>query len=269
MLQFDRVSFSYDQAPIIEEVSFHLPPQRLMALIGANGAGKSTIAQLANGLLKPSSGTVYVDGVDTKTIPTSELAKTVGFLFQNPDRQICQSTVKDEILFSLNCISTDKTANAARCMEILELFNLEANANPFSLGRGDRQKVALASVIACNPRLLIIDEPTTGMDDQSTCQLMDHLTALVKRETSILMITHDMELAADYATDCIVLRDGALIANGSSSKILSSSEMLISASLLPPTIPSLVSRLGEGFEHITTLEELITTLERRTPWKVC
>ena len=178
MIRMEHVSFSYsDQGPTVQDVSFHVEKGEFAAILGANGAGKTTTVRLIDGLIRPTSGRVLIHGADTATSPVSERARRVGFLFQNPDRQICKNTVREEILFGLKTVRGEESEEAlnARCEEVLKDFGFTGEEEPFSLSRGQRQRVALASILAVEPEVLILDEPTTGLDYFECCHIMDRI----------------------------------------------------------------------------------------------
>ena len=164
MIQLSNVHFAYEGREVLSGIDLNVAPGEFVALIGPNGAGKSTFSKLLNGLNKPTQGTVTVAGLDTKKARTSALARKVGFLFQNPDRQLCRSTVRDELLFGLELCLTDKADIQTRLEKTLSDFHLDPELNPLTASRGERQRVALASLMALTPELLILDEPTTGLD---------------------------------------------------------------------------------------------------------
>lgn len=139
MITFSNVCFAYEKKNILNNINFSIGKGEFVAIVGRNGAGKTTLMKLFNGLLKPTGGNVTVLSMDTKNTKTSELAKHVGFLFQNPDRQICQNTVRDEIAFGLRNIFSDKGEVEKRCSETIEKFGLNGEKDPFSLSRGERQ----------------------------------------------------------------------------------------------------------------------------------
>ncbi|MDR0628392.1 MAG: energy-coupling factor ABC transporter ATP-binding protein [Treponema sp.] len=265
MLRFEQVSFRYETTRTIQDVSFEIRPGEFAVLLGENGAGKSTLCRLGNGLLKPSSGRVYLQGRDTKTIKTSIAARSVGYLFQNPDRQLCQNTVREEILFGLEYALGDTEDLAAekerRCKEMLDLFALDGSRAPFGMSRGERQQVALASVLARRPPLLILDEPTTGLDYRECMTIMGIIAQLHAEGTAILMISHDMEVAADFAERGLVLSQGRLIGDGPIKDIMKTPALLNEASLLPPQIPALALALGSGFEAVYTVDEMYALVE--------
>ena len=263
MIRFENVSFRYPGGAQVKALNFELNKGDFAVLVGANGAGKSTVSKLCNGLLKPQEGHVFVKGQDTRSVPPSTLAKDVGFLFQNPDRQICQPTVEKEIGFGLQFAISDEAARAARCREVLDAFGFEGDRVPFSMSRGERQRIALASVIAARPDILILDEPTTGLNYQECVRIMSLLCELNAGGTTILMITHDMELVQDYAQRVLVLCEGELIGDGPVYTVMRDEALLARAALLPAQIPGLALRLGQGFEQINTVQEMAAELERR------
>jgi energy-coupling factor transport system ATP-binding protein len=276
MLTFDHVGFSYGLAAsadtaTIKDISFVLEKGEFVALIGENGAGKSTLCRLCNGLLKPSSGLVLAAGQDTKSVKTSILARKIGYLFQNPDRQLCQNTVRDEILFGLEYAfagagfssSRLETEKNKRCDEMLSLFNLDGKRDPFGLSRGERQQAALASVLARKPELLVLDEPTTGLDYRECMNIMGIVSRLHAEGAAILMISHDMEVVSDFAQRALVLNRGRLIADGPVKEIMKNTEILDEASLLPPQIAVLAQNMGTGFEDVFSIDDMITAIQKR------
>jgi energy-coupling factor transport system ATP-binding protein len=243
MLKFDHVSFGYGDEGAISDVSFEIKAGEFVALLGENGAGKSTLCRLANGLLKPSSGTVIAGEHDTRRVKTSVIARSIGFLFQNPDRQLCRNTVREEISLGLLSDMSDRAEARRRCDEMLALFSLDGNRDPFSMSRGERQQAALASVLASRPRLLILDEPTTGLDYRERGKTMEIISRLNGEGTTILMISHDMEITADFARRALVLSHGKLLADGGIREIMRDRLLLETASLLPAQMPALAMML--------------------------
>ena len=264
MIQMEHVSFSYsDQGPTVQDVSFHVKKGEFAAILGANGAGKTTTVRLIDGLIRPTSGRVLIHGADTATSPVSERARRVGFLFQNPDRQICRNTVREEILFGLKAVrgeESDETLNA-RCGEVLKDFGFTGEEEPFSLSRGQRQRVALASILAVEPEVLILDEPTTGLDYLECCHIMDRIRRMnEEQQVTVIMVCHDMEVVLDYATRALVMSGGKLLADGPVKEIFRDTELMEKASILPPQMIGLSLRLGEGFEQAATPDEMADTV---------
>jgi energy-coupling factor transport system ATP-binding protein len=271
MLAFDHVHFSYGlsasaDTATIKDISFVLEKGEFAALIGENGAGKSTLCRLCNGLLKPSRGSVLAAGQDTRSVKTSILARKIGYLFQNPDRQLCQNTVRDEITFGLEYAFAGafcEEEKNKRCDEMLSLFSLDGKRDPFGLSRGERQQAALASVLARKPELLVLDEPTTGLDYRECMNIMDIVSRLHTEGTTILMISHDMEVVSDFAYRALVLSKGRLIADGPVKEIMKNEEILDEASLLPPQIAVLARNMGTGFEDVFSVDDMITAVQKR------
>ena len=262
MIRFEDVSFGYsEKRPILKDLNFHIEKGDFVALIGANGAGKSTISRLTNGLLHPTKGHVYLNGKDTLKTPSSTLARDCGFLFQNPDRQICENTVRDEIAFSMKAQGWPEDRIKERTEQVLETFKLDPEWFPFSRSRGERQRIALAGVIVCEPELLILDEPTTGLDYLECIRIMDYVTRLnVEKGVTVLMVSHDMELVQSYAKSVIVLNHGEILGQGPTKEMMKNVDVLKKARVLPAQIPELALRFGDEFKDVFTIEEMLDAL---------
>jgi len=236
-IEFRNVHASYDaNIPILKGVSFAVEDGEFVAFVGTNGAGKSTTMRLVNGLLKPEEGEVLIDGVPTTELKTSELARRVGFLFQNPDNQICCNTVRDELLFSFKAIGALDADAERRVDEIVAEFNFNPDDDPFLLNRGTRQLLALASTIVVEPPVIVLDEPTTGLDFRECVKVMNIIRRLHQSGTTVIMVCHDMEVVADFANRVIVMSDGCVVDQGSTFEVLRNRRTLQAASLVPPQI---------------------------------
>jgi energy-coupling factor transport system ATP-binding protein len=262
MIRFENVTFGYsDHRVILDNLSFHIPKGDFVALIGANGAGKSTISRLTNGLLHPTKGHVYLNDKDTLKTPSSMLARDCGFLFQNPDRQICANTVKDEIAFSMKAQGWSKDEIEKKVDHVIKTFELDPDWFPFSRSRGERQRIALASVLVCEPGLLILDEPTTGLDYLECIRIMDYVTRLNQEKgITVLMVSHDMELVQSYARNVLVLNHGTLVGQGPTKEIMKDVDILKKARVLPAQIPELALRFGDDYKDVFTVEEMLEAL---------
>lgn len=246
MIEFEKVSASYDgELPILRDVSFRIPDGDFVAFVGTNGAGKSTTMRLVNGLLKPSSGQVIIDGVPTTQLRTSQLAAKVGFLFQNPDRQICCSTVREELLFGFRAQGRADAEAEAKVDAMIERFGFDGDAEPFLLNRGTRQLLALASIIVMEPPVVVLDEPTTGLDFRECAKVMDVIAELNARGTTVIMVCHDMEVVADYAKRVIAMTAGQVVADGETFAVLRDRDVLARTHLLPPQVVDVSLRLVE------------------------
>lgn len=251
MIEFRDVHASYDgSAPILKGVSFTIRDGEFVAFVGTNGAGKSTTMRLMNGLLKPDAGQVLIDGVPTSDLRTSELARRVGFLFQNPDSQICCNTVREELLFGFKALGLDGPDADSRVDAIVEEFAFDPDDDPFLLNRGARQLLALASIVVLAPPVVVLDEPTTGLDYRECVKVMDIIRRIHERGTTVVMVCHDMEVVADYAARCIVMSGGEVVDDAPTFDVLRNRETLERASLVPPQIGELSLELGREMPHL-------------------
>lgn len=251
MIEFRDVHASYDgSAPILKGVSFTIRDGEFVAFVGTNGAGKSTTMRLMNGLLKPDAGQVLIDGVPTSDLRTSELARRVGFLFQNPDSQICCNTVREELLFGFKALGLDEPDADSRVDAIVEEFAFDPDDDPFLLNRGARQLLALASIVVLAPPVVVLDEPTTGLDYRECVKVMDIIRRIHERGTTVVMVCHDMEVVADYAARCIVMSGGEVVDDAPTFDVLRNRETLERASLVPPQIVELSLELGREMPHL-------------------
>ena len=251
MIEFRDVHASYDgSAPILKGVSFTIRDGEFVAFVGTNGAGKSTTMRLMNGLLKPDAGQVLIDGVPTSDLRTSELARRVGFLFQNPDSQICCNTVREELLFGFKALGLDGPDADSRVDAIVEEFAFDPDDDPFLLNRGARQLRALASNVVLAPPVVVLDEPTTGLDYRECVKVMDIIRRIHERGTTVVMVCHDMEVVADYAARCIVMSGGEVVDDAPTFDVLRNRETLERASLVPPQIVELSLELGREMPHL-------------------
>ena len=245
-IELRNCSYSYDgTVPALKGVSCSIEAGSWVALVGENGSGKSTLARLCNGLLRPQAGEVLVNGEDIRGRPVGEVACEVGFLFQNPDHQLFAPTVREEIAFDLKNLGFPYEEIAERVEEALTLFELSPYADrpPAVLGYGLRRQVTLASVLARRPAILILDEPTTGLDWRSTTSLMDHVEEQHEAGCTVLLITHDMRQVAERAAFVLMLHQGRLIAVGPTRELFAQPELLDRASISPPPITELSQRL--------------------------
>lgn len=260
MIEFQNVSLRFGERHAVRNLNFTIQKGEFAAFIGANGAGKTTTAKLIDGLLKPTEGRVLIDGTPTTKLRTSALAERVGFLFQNPDRQLCKNTIREELLFGMRLIGR-KDAEV-RTERIMNEFGFDGARNPFSLSRGERQRLALACVIAAEPEVLILDEPTTGLDYRECTAIMRRVQKLNEQGTTVLMVCHDMELVLDFARRVLVLSGGALLKTGETREVFRDRAVLKQASVLPPQITRLSERLSDLLPACDTAEELEAQIRR-------
>ena len=264
-LSLKNVSFSYQSGvSALKNVSFEACAGELVTLVGRNGAGKTTITKIINGLLKPTEGSVTIDGVDTKSLRISQIAKYVSTLFQNPDRQLCKETVLEEVTLSCTLIGQNEDEAKAHAMEIIDELELDPEASPFMLSRGQRQMVALAATVVTHPKILVLDEPTCGLDYKECIRIMQVVERLRRNGCCVIMVCHDMEVVLDYATRLITINDGKLIIDGSAYDVFEKPEVCSAAALYPPLLCSVSQGLvAHGFNKCNGLyvrEELVEAL---------
>ncbi len=256
MIAFENVCASYaDEQPVLRDVSFTIEEGEFVAFVGTNGAGKSTTMRLINGLLKPTSGRVLIDSVPTTQLKTSELARRVGFLFQNPDHQICCNTVREELQFGFQAQGRLDDIACRRVDEMIERFDFDADAEPYLLNRGTRQLLALASIIVCEPDIIILDEPTTGLDFRECEKVMEVISQMNDSGTTVVMVCHDMEVVADHAKRVIAMTQGQIVADGQTIEVLRNRDAVSRAHLLEPQIIEISMKLAD-MPHSEKLENL-------------
>jgi energy-coupling factor transport system ATP-binding protein len=247
VIKVENLFYSYGGGqPVINNISLEIARGECLAIIGQNGAGKSTLAKHFNGLHRPVSGKVYVDGKDTAGMKVSTLARTVGYVFQNPDHQIFNDTVGREVAFGLKKLGLSRKEIEDRVAEALDAVGLTRHYQtyPFNLSKGQRQRVALASVLAMQTQVIVLDEPTTGQDYRESVQIMDLVEKLNENGHTIVFITHDMSLVARYSRRAVVLCQGEILADGSVKSIFSLPELLARTYLSPPQVTALAQGLG-------------------------
>jgi energy-coupling factor transport system ATP-binding protein len=218
--------------------------------MGQNGAGKTTLVKHFNGLLKPTSGEVLVEGVKTVSTSVAKLARDVGFVFQNPDNQLFCETVEEEIAFALRNFGFEEATLKKRVRWALNLLNLTEyrNTSPFMLSGGERKRVALASVLAWNPKAIVLDEPTIGQDQQQKEKLRQFILQLNTQGKTVVIVTHDVEFVAECNPRLILMAEGRIVADGIGKDVLTNLERLTQASLVPPQITQIFIELRDfGF----------------------
>ena len=249
----------------IEGINLTVRAGEILAVVGQNGAGKTTFTKLLNGLIKPSAGVVRIAGLDTRTTPVSVLASHAATLFQNPDRQLCRNTVVEEISFGLELQGAPADAARERALHVAATFGLPENASPFNLSRGQRQMVALASVVALEPELIILDEPTSGLDYRECMTVMETVRQRALDGAAVVMVCHDMEVVSDFADTLAVMTEGRLIEVGPSREVFANDALLAHARIAAPCVPALGKRLAArfhpSFAHITEVADLVALVK--------
>ncbi len=235
--ELHNLHFSYaPERPILDGIDLTVASGQFVALTGDNGAGKTTLAKHLIGLLRPTAGRVLLFGSDTSKLSIGQLAQKVGFSFQSPELQIFSATVWEEIAFGPRNLGLGDAGLEAAVEEALRNFNLLALADypPAMLSFSTRRMVAMASIAAMKTPTLVLDEPTVGLDAEGQTKVMQWLAERHRQGTTILLITHDMELVAAYTQRLLVLKDGVIKADGEPEQVFTQSALLEEAGLAPP-----------------------------------
>ncbi len=249
----ENVTFRYPDGTVaLRDINLRFAEGDFVALIGQNGSGKTTLSKCLNGLFKPTEGRILVDGLDTRHTSITKMAVRVGYVFQNPDHQLFNSTVWDEIAYGPRNIQLPKAEVEERVREAAEVVGLDESTfeqHPFFLPKGLRQRVAIASILALRPHMIIVDEPTTGQDVKQSLEIMDFLTRLhEERGHIIVIITHDMPIVARYARRTVLMAHSQILADGPTRSVFAQTDVLAEAFVEPPQITQLAQRCADlGF----------------------
>ncbi|MCP2183177.1 energy-coupling factor ABC transporter ATP-binding protein [Prauserella alba] len=207
MIEFEGVGHTYDTNPVVSDVDMKLDERRV-AFVGANGSGKSTVARMINGLVVPTRGRVRVDGLDTAT-EGRKVRKHVGFVFTNPDSQIVMPTAGEDVAFSLRGSGLSKKDRAARAAEVLAEYDLDPEHPAHQLSGGQKQLLALCSMLVLDPDVLVCDEPTTLLDLRNKRRFIDLLAQLRQQ---VVLVTHDLDLLDGFER-VLVFDEGRVVAD--------------------------------------------------------
>lgn len=246
IIEVDAASFAYPNGTrVIHDVSLQVHRGEFIAFMGPNGAGKTTLAKHFNGLLVPTTGRVVVDGEDTRRVGVARLARKVGYVFQNPDHQLFSRTTAEELAFGPTNLGWDRTRIDAAVDRSLARLGGSARGgdDPFFMGIAERKLVAIASVLAMEPDVLVLDEPATGADHEAALRIMAYLVELHRQGLTIVIITHDVSLAANYATRVVVVRDGAIALDGPPDVVFRQAEALMACLVTPPQVAMLAEAI--------------------------
>ncbi|MGB8007713.1 MAG: energy-coupling factor transporter ATPase [Terriglobales bacterium] len=247
LIEVHDASFSYPNGKrVIHNVSLTIRRGEFIALMGPNGAGKTTLAKHFNGLLVPTSGRVLIGGKDSRSTGVAQLASTVGYVFQNPDHQLFSRTIADEFAFGPKNLgwSKDRIANAVqRALEYLG-GRQRGSDDPYFMGLAERKLIAIASVLIMEPEVLVLDEPATGADHEASLRIMDYLSALHRQGLTVVIVTHDVSLAANYADRVVVVREGSVALDGRPDEVFRKTTELQSCLVTPPQVARLAQALN-------------------------
>lgn len=247
-IQMEAVTFHYPSGiTALKKISLYVSAGERVAVIGHNGSGKSTLAKQLNGLLLPSEGKTWIKGLDTSKQGVAKLAAKVALLFQNPDDQIFKRTVRDEVAFGPKNLGHNMEKVDRLVDDAMSLFDLLPfkNINPHDLGYSERKRVALASIIAMDTPIIVLDEPTAGLDAYEIKLFASALKKLKDENKTVLIITHDMDFVAENVPRILCLANGEKLFDGDSRKLFSDDKLLSHCGLRQ----SQVVRLSAHFQH--------------------
>jgi len=252
VIEVQDVYFTYQTTGVeaLKGVSLSIRNGEFVAIMGQNGAGKTTLVKQFNGLLKPNKGNVLIDRVNTRNISIAQLARKVGFVFQNPDHQLFSETVEDEVAFALKNFGFNEETIEKRVTWALNLLDLTEyrKTSPFMLSGGERKRVALASVLAWDPEVVILDEPTIGQDHQQKETLRQFIIQLNSQGKTVVIVTHDVEFVAECNPRVTLMSEGQIVADGRARQILTNSDVALKAFVVPPQITQIFQGLADlGF----------------------
>ncbi|MEM3521981.1 MAG: energy-coupling factor transporter ATPase [Candidatus Bathyarchaeia archaeon] len=267
IIEVESLSFIYpDGTKALTGIDLVIHNGDFVAIVGQNGSGKTTLVKHFNGLLKPTKGTVKVLGKDIRSLSIAELSRKVGYVSQNPDYQIFSRSVQEEIAFGPKNLNMSNEEIQERVQKVLDSIGIShlKEKNPIFLSRADKQKVVIASALAMDPQILVLDEPTNALDYKETQNLFELIQNLHRSGRTIILITHDMLLAAEYAEEIVVMSQGKIIAHDNPREIFKKTEVLKQASLKPPQITQLAMSLKEfGFpQNVLSVEEMVNLYKR-------
>lgn len=267
-LEIKDLTFIYPPPKRLEvftKLNLSVKEGEFVAVIGHNGSGKTTLSKLISGYLKPNSGTIKIGGAEVVDIPPRQRPTVVGYVFQNPDHQVFKDTVWEDIIFGLENLGLPETEITPRATEVMNrlLLTKHADTHPFRLGKGDRQRVAFGGILVMNPKVLLVDEPTTGQDPEKAREIMRLLVDLNReRKVTIIVVTHAMDLVAEFCQRVVVMGKGQILMDGHPRDIFSQPEVLAKTYVRPPQICRL--GLGLGLTPLPlTVDELVQSLEAK------
>ncbi|MDQ1371609.1 MAG: ATP-binding cassette protein [Candidatus Thermoplasmatota archaeon] len=262
-----NVKFTYESGvDALKGVTLEVDSGEYIAVVGGNGSGKTTLAKHMNGLLRPSVGQVVVSGGDSSTMTPAQMARVVGYAFQNPDHQLFCGTVQEEVSFgpgNMGLPADEVKRRADGAIEVMGLSEVRGKP-PLSLPLGLRRRVSIASVIAMDPKVFVFDEPTTGLDANEADELMAIIRKLNGEGKAVVLITHEMKLVAEHANRVVVMAEGRIVLDSDTRGAFSDIELLRRSKLLPPPVTQLAHKLSQmGVSRdILTPQELVFELTR-------
>ncbi len=270
MIVVENLYFTYGSQGdyVLKDINLEIGEGELLAIMGDNGAGKTTLVKHFNGLLKPTLGHVYVDDIDTRDVPVSELSRKVGMIFQYPEKMFFSERVWDEVAFALRNFGYDESSISRLVQKILNIFWLwkYRDSSPFILSGGEQRRLAIASVLVWNPKYIVMDEPTAGQDAVQREILLQIINMMVSQGKTVILVTHDVEFVAEIRPRVILMSNGEVMYDGEATRLFRNPDILENAGLTQPILFKLESRLRnlglieEGFNTIDEAAKKIVSL---------
>ncbi|MEL7610153.1 MAG: ABC transporter ATP-binding protein [Bacillota bacterium] len=264
-IEITNLSFTYPNGfEALKDIDIAIKKGEFVAVIGQNGAGKSTLLKNITGLLKPTKGDILVDGANTKKISVAEISTKLGFVLQNPDRQLFADTVEEEVAFGSRNLKLPEEQIKERMEYAIEVTGLDAVRKQFppSLSAGERAKTVIASVVAMRPDIIVLDEPTTGQDRRGCYQIMEIAKVFHGLGHTVIMVTHHMRLVAEYAQRTVVFCKGAVLLDGPTREVFSQTETLRQSYIVPPQITQIGHILSGETNTYLNVKELTDRIVR-------
>lgn len=247
----------------VKNLNLEIKEGEFISLIGHNGSGKTTLSKLISGYLKPTEGSIKIGGAEVFAMAPRYRPTVVGYVFQNPDQQVFKDTVYEDIIFGLQNLKLPEEEIASIANNAIKRLDLEKvhDVHPFRLGKGDRQRLAFAGILVMNPKVLIVDEPTTGQDPEKAREIMRLLRELnQEKKITVIVVTHAMDLVAEFCNRVVVLGGGEKLLDGHPRDIYSQPETLAKTYIQPPQVCRLGLQLGLKPLPLT-VEEIVDALE--------
>lgn len=260
IIEISNLSFSYGPNQILKDINVEIMEGELVSIIGPNGSGKSTLLKLISGILQPTKGKIFIKGKEVKELK-GRINKIIGFGFQNPDYQIFRESVEEEVGFSLELSGIRGNEKKRRIEEILAFLGLlnKKDDDPFTLSKGERQKLIVASILATEKEIIILDEPTTGLDPFEVEKVVEIIKTLKKRGVTVIFVTHSLELAFSFSDWTIILKNGKIFEQGEPREILTKKGALESVFSNLPSFLRFSQMIGGG---LLSLEEALERIKR-------
>ncbi len=233
-IKIEGLWFKYEKNYVLKDISLEIPYNSIVAIMGPNGSGKTTLVKHFNSLLKPTKGNVLVDGKNTRNYTPAQLSKHVGFVFQDPDRHIVSESVLDEVSFACKNLGLPLN-NVDKALKSLNLQDMK-DRPPYLLSMGEKVRLMIASALAVDPKILVLDEPTTGQDDRTLSLIEDAIFKMKDEGKTVVIVTHDTDFAMRVSDSVIVVKDGSVVEYSSAKNVLMDSKKIELYELEPPTL---------------------------------